>query len=171
MHIDDEVLALLRHLDHPTPEVRAATIIAVARERPLHWVRWAATIVLALAVAGGAYALPGSPLRSWIQKLTHKAPPAPQGHNAAVPGIAVTPGLDFVVHFTRPQPTAQIDVVLTEGAEVEVHAVTGTAGFRAGTDTLIVDNWDSRATFDVRIPRAAPRVQVVVGDRRIWPRE
>jgi len=173
-----EVDALLREIDHPVPTVTAAELANAAQRRATPWLRWAAMIALALGVAGAAYAIPGSPLRRWVNNLSHRAPPAPPPPPTAPPqfpdstaaGIALAPGIDFVVRFTNPQPIAQIDVLLTEGAEVEVRALSGTATFSAGSDRLVVEA-RGRATFEVRIPRTAPRVQLMVGDKRILLKE
>lgn len=170
---ETEVFALLRHVDHPAPDVDLATIADKARPRVPLWVRWAAAIALALGLAGAAYAIPGSPLRDWVRKVTHATPSTPQLPDSSVAGIAVAPGLDLVVLFTRPEAVGQIVVLLTDGTDVEVRAVTGgeSARFSAGTDRLIVDTRDPHASFEVRIPRIAPRVQVVLGDTRIVLKE
>src|SRR6267143_4782832 len=167
-----EVDALLREIDHPVPTVTAAELANAAQRRATPWLRWAAMIALALGVASAAYAIPGSPLRRWVNNLTHRAPPAPppQVPDSTAAGVALAPGIDFVVRFTNPQPLAQIDVLLTEGAEVEVRALSGTATFSAGSDRLVVDA-RGRTTFEVRIPRTAPRVQLMVGDKRILLKE
>ncbi len=168
-----EVYALLGSVDHAAPHVDAAAVAAAARPRATPWVRWAATILLALGVAGAAYAIPGSPLRRWVRSLTHRARPAPQtpSPDSGLAGIAVAPGLDLTVRFTGPQPVGQIEVLLTDGVEVEVRAVIGAAMFSAGTDRLVVDNRDPQAAFEVRIPRTAPRVQILLGDARVMLKE
>jgi hypothetical protein len=168
---ETEVFALLRHVDHPAPDVDPATIAAEAGPRATPWLRWAAAIALALGMAGAAYAIPGSPLRGWVNQLTHRSPPARQVPDSSVAGIAVAPGLDLVVLFKRPEAIEEIAVLLTDGAEVEVRAITGTAMFSAGTDRLVVDTRDSHASFEVRIPRTAPRVQLVLSHTRIVLKE
>ena len=167
---DAEVYALLRHVDHGVPKLDVGTVAAAARRRPAHVIRWAATIILAFGVAGVAYAIPGSPLRKWVTTLTHRPAPAPQVRDTSAAGIAVAPGVDFVVRFARPS-IGQIDVLLTDDGEVEVRALTGSPTFNAGTDRLVVDAPDALATFEVRIPRDAPRVQIVLGDTRIVLKE
>jgi len=166
-HDESEVYALLRRVDHPAPKVAVETM----RRRPTPWLRWAATIVLALGVAGAAYAIPGSPLKRWVHKVTHREPALPVVPDSALAGIAVPPGLDLAVLFTRPEAIGRIEVLLTDGAEVEVRAVTGAGVFSAGTDRLVVGPRDSAATFEVRIPRAAPRVQILLGDTRVMLKE
>jgi len=174
---EDEVYALLRQVDHGVPHVAAAAIVTQARTRAMPWLRWAAAIILALGVAGAAYAIPGSPLRAWVQRLTRRAPPtptsppSPPSPDSSTAGIAVPPGRDLVVQFQGSPPVAQVDVLLTDDADVEVRTVTGSATFAAGTDRLVVDNRSPQATFDVRIPRAAPRVAILLRETRIVLKE
>ncbi|MGH7672815.1 MAG: zf-HC2 domain-containing protein, partial [Gemmatimonadales bacterium] len=56
---ETEVYALLRHVDDPPPPVDARAVVARARARGLGRLRWAAGVLLALGLAGAAYAAPG----------------------------------------------------------------------------------------------------------------
>lgn len=167
---EDEVHALLRHLDHAPPATDAETIAAHARARDVGWVRWAAGIVLALGLAGAAYAAPGSPLRAWVEAVVEwmgggsgDAPPPA--------GIAVAPGPALVILFTSRQAEGQAEVSLTDGAEVVVRAPGGTATFTAEVERLVIDNPSSTATFEILIPRTAPRVEILVTGVRVFLKE
>ena len=170
MHIDEqreeaELFALLGALDHPVPQVDARAVIARAgqQRRSPAYLRWAAAIALGLGLAGAAYALPGSPLRAWVRALVHGAAPAPtQPPDSGFAGIAVAPGQGLSVVFAARQATGTADVRLTDSAEVVVRALTGAATFTSGADRLVIDNAGSDATFEIQIPRAAPRVEILV---------
>lgn len=169
---EDEVHALLRHLDHPAPRVDPHAVAARARARGVRWVRWAAGIVVALGLAGAAYAAPGSPLPAWVEAVVRWV----EGGSAEVPdpgvaGIAVAPGRELVILFTSAQPEGQAEVSLTDGAEVVVRAPIGAATFTSDVDRLVIDNQGSPATFEIQIPRTAPRVEIRVAGDRIFLKE
>lgn len=175
MHIDEqredaELFARLGALDHPVPRVDARAVIARAEQtrRSPDYLRWAAAIALGLGLAGAAYALPGSPLRAWVRALVHGAAPGPtQPPDSGFAGIAVAPGQGLRVVFTARQTVTSADVILTDSAEVVVRALTGAATFTSGADRLVIENAGSGATFEIQIPRAAPRVEILVGETSI----
>jgi hypothetical protein len=172
-----EVDTLLRHLDHPPPRIDARMVVLRARRQSHGWGRWAAGIMLALGIAGVAYALPGSPLREWIRGVAERVGRASPGsravvvptppHDSTMGGIAVVPGRQLVIFFTTAQPDAQTRVSLTDGAEVVVRAQAAAGTYTSDVDRLVIDNnAASRATFEIQIPRSAPRVEIwVKGDR------
>lgn len=177
---EDEVYALLRYLDHPPPGVTAEMIAARARRGRLDGRRWAAGILLASTLAGAAYAAPGSPVRGWITSAADRlagrdetpqaplaAPPKePPVSEPSASGIAVAPGRELLVVFASPQAAGQASVELTDGAEVSVRASSGAVSFTSEIDRLLIDNRGSSADFEIRIPRAARRVEIrVAGDR------
>ena len=74
-----ELNALFRVLDDPPPAVSAEALAlravmdkAAARTRGSGWMRRAAAVLLVVGVAGAAYAIPGSPVRGWVQDFTRK---------------------------------------------------------------------------------------------------
>lgn len=170
---EDEVHALLRHLDHPPPRVDAHAVAARARAREVRWVRWAAGVGLALGLAGAAYAAPGSPLPAWVEVVVEWM----SGGSAQTPadpggaGIAVAPGRALVILFTSPQAEGHAQVSLTDAVDVAVRAPSGAATFTADVDRLVIDNSGSAATFDIQIPRAAPRVEIRVAGVRVFLKE
>jgi hypothetical protein len=168
------VEALLRELDHPAPRVGAASIAAEARARDLAVWRRAAGFLLAAGLIGVAYAAPGSPVPTWVHavidwaggargRAPHIVAPTP-----SVGGIAVAPGANLVVVFETPQASGSARVIMTDGAEVVVRAVAGAATFTADAGRLVIDNRGSAATFEIEIPRAAPRVEIRVGETQIF---
>ncbi len=162
---DEELLAtVLPVLDHPVPQVSRAQIIAHASKRRLG-TRWAAAVALLLLAAGAAYAFPGSPLRRWIAtaigRRTQETPRVPD-----IAGIALPPGEHFTIAFPVPRAAALVTIALTDDAAVGVRRISGAATFTAEIDRLRIDLGDAPAEIDV--PRHAPSVAVVAGDRRLF---
>jgi hypothetical protein len=151
------------------------------------WLRQAAAILIALGLLRGAYAMPGSPLPKWVASVVERvtklerSAPAPDptpGPDASAPapapmtetgmsGIAVAPGSLLLIRFRQPIGEGEIQVTLVDGAEVQVRAPSGAATFTSGTDRILVDHPTS-ATFEIQIPRAAPRVEIQIDGRRVF---
>jgi hypothetical protein len=162
-----EVSALRRLVDHAAPRVDVQTLVARARRRRFGGMPWAAVVLLALGVAGVAYAAPGSPLRKWAHAVAvwlRGETPQPEASGA---GIAVAPGQNLIILFTSTQREGSARVSLTDGADVVVRAPVGAATFSLAADRLVIDNKHSWASFEIQIPRAARRVEIrVAGARR-----
>jgi len=172
MSDDQEQLnALLHHLDHPVPSMGAEVVIAVAQARARQAVRlrWAAAIVLGLGFAGVAYAMPGLPFKGWLQNLVSETPV--QTPEPAVGGVAVAPGARLVIVFTAAQTEAWARVSLTDSADVVVHAPSGAATFTAEVDRLVITNLGAPATYEILIPRGAPRVEILVEGTLLFLKE
>jgi hypothetical protein len=128
-------------------------------------------VLLSAGVATAAYATPGSPLPRWSRALVswltgHQAvtapPPAP-----ALSGIAVSPGTDLLIVIPSALPGAILRVTLTEDSQVVAQAPVGSASFRVEPHRLVIDNRDSAVTIDLRIPAAAPAVEIMLGSRSL----
>jgi len=109
---DQWLEGVLRSIDHPVPRVPVETIATRARRsrRPL---RWAAAIGLLLLAAGTAYALPGSPVRRWIDQLL-----GPEGAKSTesipdVAGVALPPGQHFSIVFADPPGATGLRAFIT----------------------------------------------------------
>jgi hypothetical protein len=176
-----EVRSLLSRLDSPAPalEIGLARVVREGvREKAPPWGRWVAGFALAFAVAGIAYALPGSPVRGWMDAVVQSMRGQPGGEvpNPGTPtpdpppvgGIAVAPGSNLVIRFTSPQPEGRARIVLTDGPDVVVRAPTGSATYESGNDLLVIDNRGPSATFEIEIPRSALRVEVRLEDSRLF---
>ena len=175
---EERVGSLLRALDRPAPRVDLAAITRLARPRIP---RWAAGIVLVLGLAGAAYALPGSPLPRWIDAVVDWArgrqDPLSPGAGGLVPsdpsraGIAVSPGERFTILFRAPNARGEILVRLTPGTEIEIRAPRDAATFTAGENQLVVDGRGVPAAFEIDVPSTAPRVEILVGEHRVFLKE
>jgi anti-sigma factor RsiW len=179
-----EVDDWLRGVDHPPPAVTVDSVLARASRLRTRWWTRAAVIVAMLGLAGAAYALPGSPLRGWLDSLLRSGieprsdrpeSPAPQlpppaaarPPDSAVAGIAMAPGAAFVIEFASHQITGHIRVALTRGSLVEVRALGGDATFNADVARLAIGNQGSSASFEIAIPESARRIEIrVAGERR-----
>jgi hypothetical protein len=177
----EEVSALLGRLDGPAPPADVRRITERARGREQGWIRRAAGLFLALGLAGAVYAMPGSPLRPWVKAAAtwvgarvrqEPTPPEPPAAPPSQPaGIVVAPGRDLFIQFTSPQPEGGVRVSLTDDVEVVVQGPLGAATFTSDANRVVVDNRGSTAVFEIRIPDAAPRVEIRLGDRRIFLKE
>lgn len=162
------VFDLLDQLDRTAPAVSVAHVIArgASGARWARWGRRAAVIALALAVAGTAYALPGSPLRAWVDRLVGRAPQhSPVGGGPA--GVAVTPGARFTIVFTAPQDRGVVTVSLVDGGEVVARRLGGSASFTSDEDRLTISNVGAQADYEVDLPRGAPWIEVRVAERQL----
>lgn len=175
-HDQDEIFALLRQLDHPAPVLNAEGVAAKARVGGHAWGRWAAAVLLFLGIAGAASALPGSPVRGWVQSVAawmgvaeqRRVSPTPSRSTSQAAGVAAVPGPEFVVSFNSQEPGSRARVSLTDGAEIVVRAPSGAASFTSDADRLVVDNHGAGATYEIEIPRAARRVEIRVAGNRIF---
>jgi hypothetical protein len=175
-----EVFALLGAVDDPVPSVEAAALERRAGAFGMRRLSWAAGIVVALGIAGVAYAAPGSPLPRWMSALTDwlranpertQASSARPSSSSALAGVAVAPGQRLVIAFTSTQTEGDVRVRLTDSLHVVVRAPSGAATFTSEADRLVVDNREGRSTFDIHIPRSALRVEIVVGGTRRFLKE
>jgi anti-sigma factor RsiW len=188
--------ALLGALDRPAPRVDVGSIARRAEaRRPSRQIgRWAAGVALALGLAGVAYAIPGSPVRAWVDSMvewaTGRQDPlspsgaAPQTHDRAPSGIAVTPGDRFLIHFTSANANGQVLVTLADRADIEIRAPHGAATFTSGADRVVVDGADgadagaaggadagTAVVYEIEIPRSAPRVEIRVAEEIVFLKE
>lgn len=162
-----EINALLRALDDPAPPLNIDAIVARARRDRFAWERWAAGVVIALGTAGVVYALPGSPVREWVDDRFGQTPavavpdvPPPTG------GISVSADQPLVVVFAAPQQTGAITVSIADVRELKITtAGAQTPPYSSGQGRVLIENQDWLADFDVVIPRGAPRVEIRIGER------
>lgn len=178
---EESVGALLRELDRPAPHLALGAIARRAGTRSPLIPRWAAGFAIVLGLAGAAYALPGSPLPRLVDAVVEWAkgrpdPLSPGAGSLPLPdasfaGIAVPPGARFRILFQTPNTRGEMLVRLTGGAEVEIRAARGAATFTTGESQLVVDGRGLPATYEIEIPLTAPRVEILVGEDRVFLKE
>lgn len=173
---EHRIFGLLRELDHPLPQTDLRVILAAGRAPRARWERWAAGVVLVAAAGGAAYAAPGSPLPAALDKLVAWVAPAQMSSGPAAPagdrapggaGIAVAPGERLTIRFTGARDSAVATVSLTDGDEVLVRAVEGSAAFTSDVDRLSVQS-AGPARFEILIPRSAPSVEILAGEHPVF---
>jgi hypothetical protein len=177
-----QLLERLRLLDHPGSRVTAQGVMAAESSHRTPWQRWAAVAVMAVGLAGVAYAIPGSPVRRWVARLmapgtivepispkppSQGAPQAP-AESPSMGGIAVDPGARLIIAFQTADPGSRVLIQLVGSDEVMVRAPNGAANYTAGVGQVVVDNRPGPVEFLVEIPINAPRVEIRVAGNRIF---
>src|SRR5688572_615987 len=121
-----ELNALFQQLDHVTAPTTVNEIVVAARKTGFNWYKRAAVVLLALGVAGTAYAIPGSPVRAWVRSLLvwnqasrPALPSAPEVEPSTDhAGIEVEPGSYLMIDFTAQQNQGDAVVSLTDSGKV-----------------------------------------------------
>jgi hypothetical protein len=175
---EQDIFELLGAVDHPVPDIPAVPVVSPPRPASVVWMRRAAGFIVVAALAGAAYAMPGSPLpgflhqaAAWItgqgDTTTPPAPPAPgESATASQPvtsGIAVPVSERFTIHFAAGQSTGTVAVSLTDSLNVVVRVLGGTATFTTDADRLTIENRGSTADYEIELPRMAAWVEITVG--------
>jgi hypothetical protein len=170
---DEQLRALLGALDHAPPAVDARALIARDRGRARMARRWAAGILLALAVAGGAYAA-SAPLGRLVERMWDRGGDTLEAAPTAVPesaapaaaeptgGVAVDASVPLVVVFESAAPGARARVTLADDPRLVVEAFGGAPEFAESAGRLAITGGPAPYRFEIRIPRAAPSVELRV---------
>jgi hypothetical protein len=158
-------------MDHPVPAMSSATI-----RRGPRWpsqIRWAAGILLTFAVAGAAYAAPGSPLPRWLHQAkvwlsgpTPSAPATPTPRQVTA-GISVPIEPRLLIRFAAPQAAGTLRLAIVDSGSVTIRVTNGVASLSSSTGLLGIDNRQSAADYELDIPRASPWIDIVVGQRTL----
>ena len=176
--VDGEIESSLRMLDYPVADADVGAIIRRAnRSRTASAWRIAAGIAF-LATAGVAAAMPGSPIRGWINRTGLERPtvsptpapermtPLPQTLPAA--GVSIEASDTVTLSFDTDQSEGSIRITFDAGSELRVKALGGTASFEVRSEGVRVRNRGSAASYDVIVPGTASMVRVRVGDRWVF---
>lgn len=175
---DAEVFSLLGALDHPGRAVDVSEVRRAALpRRPMLPLRWAAGFVVAVGLSAAAYAVPSSPLRRWIDGLrgasapvnTPPAATAPQAADFA--GVSIAPASFALVLYSAAQSAGEIRVSLADISDIEVRAPAGVVTFAAATGRLTIENRGATISYDVRVPRLAPQVEIRVAGVTVWKKD
>jgi anti-sigma factor RsiW len=166
---DQWLEGVLRSIDHPAPRIPVEAVAMRAR-RSRRTLRWAAVAALFLLAAGTAYALPGSPVRRWIDQLVGSrrgkaTVPVPDVAGVALPTGG---GQHFSIVFTAPHAPGSVTITLTDDSTIVARRRGGVATFAAEIDRLRIETGGAPTDFEIAIPRQASWVEVVVGNRRVF---
>lgn len=182
---DEAIGRALGLLDHPAPRVTAEAIAELAGRRQWGWggdrywgwERWAAAVVVVASAAGVAYAIPGSPVRAWVDALLGArtaapapAAPAPVRDSSGVAGpsgIEVLPGARLVIELSPAQDGGALLVRLTDDARVAARSPAGAAAFTMERDRLLIA-MSRGADVELDIPRGAPSMEVRIGAEPVF---
>jgi hypothetical protein len=172
---EERIFSLLRAIDGPVPALGAPPLDSRARSRRHPWAARVAAMLGGLAIAGAAYAAPGSPVRAFVRRLISHPPrlasvrvaqPA-RVEAAPAAGIAIAPGRHLTIDVTAAPSSGVTTVGISDGNEVIVRAFGGRPAFRSEVDRLVVANTANVAALVIDIPRSAPSVDVRLGGRRL----
>lgn len=165
------IFGLLARVDHEHPAVDPRVVFGRRGKSAGHpWGRRAAAVLLGAAIAGVAYAAPGSPIPGMLERLVRRGSdverrsPASeaQGQHPGGGGIAVEPTDGMVIDLAAAGESASATVALSDGAEVVVRALEGTATFGSDPGRVSVLAAGG-ARLEVLIPRSAASVEVRIG--------
>jgi hypothetical protein len=162
-------------VDHPIAVPDPRVLLGERRAAGGAWGRRAAAIILGAVIAGAAYALPGSPLPAALDRLLGTGagsrtslPVTPTERDSARPaGIAVPTEDGLVIRLEAEGPDAVAVIELTEGEEVVVRAVQGSATFTSDPGRLSVRS-SGPVRLEIGIPRGAPSVDVLAGSTPVF---
>jgi Putative zinc-finger len=175
---DEQLLnRALPSLDHTTASVPVEVIARAARPHIRRLLlRWAAVMALIVMGAGALYALPGSPVRRWVDRLVRRTP----GKTDVVPpgslpgtmaGVALMPGDRFHIVFAPPRSgggAGSVTITLTSDSMIDVRRIDGEGRFVAEINGLRIETDGEPAHFTMALPRTAPWIEVSAGTRRIF---
>jgi hypothetical protein len=164
------IFELLARVDHDLPSVDPRVVIGRRESAAGRWGRRAAAILVGAAIAGVAYAAPGSPVPRLLERLIRQGAevqgrPSADKAGSQPPGgagIAVEPTEGLVIDLAAAGKDAVASVALSDGDEVVVRAVDGTASFNSDPGRLRVLGSEG-ARLEILIPRSAISVEVQVG--------
>ncbi|MEX1256136.1 MAG: hypothetical protein WEG36_00810 [Gemmatimonadota bacterium] len=169
---DSDPATLLSHLDHPVPEVSLDDVWSRAQGRePRRWRHsWAAGVILALGVAGVAYAAPGSPIPRWIRALTERDgvdAGAPTAQAEDLRGLSFGAGEPLLVEIAPSSQPYSLRVTLTDDAAILVGTSRDDTEFDVRPNGVRVQI-APEDMLHVRLPRGAARVEVVGQGRTLF---
>ena len=165
--------------DLPDPRPVSSTAGLRGRAVSLRRWRWAATIVLSCAAAGTAYAMPGSPLPAWVERIggwisgrESSPPPTPATPAPVTPsGIVLPVEPSLTIRFAG-EAGGEARVVVVDSGSITVQVRSGQAAFTTSSGLLVVESGAAGSRIEVEVPRGAPSVSIEVqGERRFLLRD
>jgi hypothetical protein len=160
---EERLLGLLESLDHEPPALDWRAVTREVRAGgPLRSLLAAGFAFLVVA-AGILYAIPGSPMRSFVASILGDDPdPIRSVVDDAVSGVAVVPTDPFEVAFEARQDAGRIRVILVPSDRLELRVLGDPVELESGSDRLTVSNAGSEAGYELRVPQALRSIRVTV---------
>lgn len=162
------VFELLEELDHEPPargRAETAPIRAADSGRSL----LAASLAFLVIAAGILYAIPGSPVRAWMDASLRgpRTPPAPVDVSARS-GLAVLPTDPFEVAFAAWQGSGELRLLLVPSERLELTVAGEPVELESGAERLAVSNAGSAASYELRVPRDLGTFRVRVAGEMVF---
>lgn len=170
-----EIEALLHALDnHPRRATAEEVMARAGRSRRAPW-RIAASVAAALAVAGVAWALPGSPLPAWLHSVAGSAEgsapppgPAPGRGSEAGGGVVLDASRPLEVRVTAGS-TGYVRITLGDDDGLTVRTLAGAPAFTSEPDRLDVTLGPADSVA-LHVPTSAVAVVVRASGREVFSR-
>jgi hypothetical protein len=181
---DQVIEEALSALDHPMEPVVLSDILVlsdiVARAAPpAHrvLVRAAAAVVVGLALAGAAYAAPGSPLPALLRDMAaplRARTSAPADEEAGAPssnGIAVRTSPDFTIQIEGTFAGGELSVRVASVDELSVTSTGGRTSYGSDPTRLSITAQEPGTNIEIIVPAGPDRVRVLIGERIVWRKD
>lgn len=168
---EEQIFAMLQAIDTPAP-LRVLELDS-ASHASRRWLTRLAAAIGGVAIAGIAFAAPGSPLPGLLRRVTQSTPtvsppgPSPTPVPPTNAGIAVTPGRRLAIDVARGSGAAMATIALTDSGEVMLRAVGGRPSFSSRVDRVAIRNVEGITALFIDIPRTAPYVELRVDGTRV----
>lgn len=168
---DEQVFKLLERLDHAPPKTTAQDVISAAQQHKHGWRKVAVIVLATAAVSAAAYAIPGSPIRRWVEGSRNEPTPQLQTNTAiSDPGGVMLPADQrVVIEFGARSSASHARISLTNDASIVVRTDARAATFTSDGDRLLINNpATTAATFTIEIPRNAVYLEIRVAGKRVF---
>jgi hypothetical protein len=166
------LFGLLEELDHEPPAINWGAVTRESRSGGSARSLIAASVAFLLVASGILFAIPGSPLRKFLESVladTETVASAPE--DPAVSGIAVEPADPFDVRFVASQRTGRIRITLVSSKRLELKVVGDPVELESGVDRLLISNEGSGSSYELLVPRALGSIRVRVGESTVFDKQ
>ena len=175
LRADQEIAALLGHLDHPAPALRPPVAPRASRAgRRLRRAAIAASLA-ALSAAAAAAAVPGTHVHEWLRRhlpgAMHQAGAAAQPvapPRESVGGVTIPAATDLTIVFRQPQDTGALTLGVAAGPDATLRSWGGQVAYEISDGRIAVDNRRAALRYALELPPTVARLTVMLGDRVVF---
>ena len=168
-----EVGSLLSSLDRAAPPARVTFRPPRVSTRSIRRRQLIAASMAIFAVSAVAAAIPGGPLRQWLQEWRGFAARPAVTASPVLPsvprtsGIALSPSGNAEIMFSHEQTMGELVVLVSDTGGMTVKAMNGDVGYAVGRDRLVIDNRVPALRYEITVPSTQRRVVIRMASRRI----